>query len=423
MNSKKIRRCEMKSDSTNLAKNTIVVGIVMAMVMTVFVGIASATHEVWSDDIRITTDPEASTNPVIVIDSNNNSHISWQANRDGSSEIYYAKLNYSANIQINEKRLTNDSERSSDPVIALDSDSNVHIAWIDTKGGGFLGYKIYYTKLDNNGDTLVDDKQLTHHLEGALAPTIAVDANNTVHITWSDYRGGNPEIYYTKLDNNGDPLIDDKKLTYAPDRSYKPAIAVDLDNNVHISWYDGTVAIYKGIYMMGIYEIYYTKLDNNGSTLVDIRRVTPYDLVRSCRPTIATDSNNNVHIAWDDERDGNWEIYYTKLADNGNTLIDDMRITNFSGDSKLPKIAIDTDNNVHIIWEDNRDGNTEIYYTKLDKNGDTLINVTGLTVDHVTSDDPAIAIDSNNNVHITWVDNRDGNREIYYKHTISNMQK
>ncbi len=192
----------MKRDSTNLAKNTIVVGIVMAMVMTVFVGIASATHEVWSDDIRITTDPEASNNPVIVTDSNNNSHIRWEANRDGSSEIFY-----------------------------------------------------------------------------------------------------------------------------------------------------------------------------------------------------------------------------TKLAYNGNTRIDDMRITNFSGDSKLPKIAIDIDNNVHRIWEDNREGNTEIYYTKLDKNGDPLINVTGLTVDHVTSDDPAIAIDSNNNVHITWVDNRDGNREIYYKHTISNMQK
>lgn len=414
MNRKKIRRCEMKSDSTNLAKKTIVVGIVVAMVITVFVGIASATHEVWSDDIRITTDPEASNNPVIVTDSNNNSHISWQDNRDENWEIYYAKLNYSGNIQINEKRLTNDSERSSDPVIALDYDSNVHITWIDTRGGGFLGYKIYYTKLDNNGDTLVDDKQLTHHLEGSLYPTIAVDSNNTVHITWGDYRDGNPEIYYTKLDNNGDSLIEDKRLTYAPNLSYAPTIAVDSNNTVHISWYDGTV---------GIYEIYYTKLDNNGSTLVDTIRLTNYDFARSCRPTIATDSNNNVHIAWDDERDGNWEIYYTKLDDNGNTLVDDMRITNFSGNSMSPKIAIDTDNNVHIIWEDDRDGNTEIYYTKLDNNGSTLINVTGLTVDHVTSDDPAIAIDTNNNVHITWVDNRDGNREIYYKHTISNMQK
>lgn len=402
----------MKSDSANLAKKTITIGIVVVILMTVFVGMASATPEGWSDDIQITTTSEASLYPTIVTDSNNNVHISWQDNRDGNPEIYYTKLNSSGNILIDERRLTYDSEFSTSPVIAVDSGNNTHIVWMDERDSGYIYYEIYYTKLDSNGDTLVDDKRLTHHLKGVAYPTIAIDSNNNVHITWSDWRDINPEIYYTKLDDNGGTLIDDKRLTYASAYSFGATIAVDSDNNVHISWYD----LRDG----GLnYEIYYTKLDNNGNTLVDDKRLT-FDPARSCRPKIAIDFNDNVHITWDDDRDGNWEIYYTKLDNNGNTLVDDTRVTNALENSMSPEIVIGSNDNVHITWDDGRDGNTEIYYTKLDNNGNTLIDDTRLTTDPATSDYPSIAIDSDTNVHITWRDNRDGGMEIYYKHTISN---
>jgi hypothetical protein len=49
---------------------------------------------------------------------------------------------------------------------------------------------------------------------------------------------------------------------------------------------------------------------------------------------------------------------------------------------------------------------------KLDNNGNTLINKTNLTVaEHFHQ----IAIDPQNNIHIVFPDDRDGNLEIYYK--------
>ena len=113
----------------------------------------------------------------------------------------------------------------------------------------------------------------------------------------------------------------------------------------------------------------------------DIRITT--DSAASFSPAIAVDTTNNVHITWRDRRDGNSEIYYTKLDNSGTTQVDDIRITTDSADSWNPEIAVDTANNVHITWYDNRDGNHdyEIYYTKLDNNGTKLVDDIRLTTD------------------------------------------
>ncbi|MBC8527024.1 MAG: hypothetical protein H8D22_09265 [Candidatus Cloacimonetes bacterium] len=116
-------------------------------------------------------------------------------------------------------------------------------------------------------------------------------------------------------------------------------------------------------------------------------------------PSIAVDPSGNVHIAWFDFRDGNWEIHYTKLDNNGNTLVGDTGLTNAVGDSS-PSIATDSSGNVHIAWHDTRDGNTEIYYTKLDNNGNTLVGDTRLTDDSGQSDGASIAVYSYNDIHI-----------------------
>jgi PKD repeat protein len=299
-------------------------------------------------------------------------------------------------------RVTTNSAGSEYPTIAVDYTNNVHITWYDSRDGN---WEIYYTKLDNSGTTLVDDTRITTNSAGSGFPAIMVDSTNKVHITWCDYRNGNWDIYYTKLDNSGTTLVDDIRITTASADSWYPVIAVDTTNNVHIAWADNRD---------GNYEIYYTKLDNSGTTLVDDIRLTT-DFADSYEPAIAVDSTNNVHITWYDNRDGNWGIYYTKLDNSGTTLVDDTRLTTASADSRYPAIAVDYKNNVHITWMDYRDGNWEIYYTKLDNSGTTLVDDTRLTTASVAAWGPAIAVDSTNNVHITWMDYRNWNWEIYYK--------
>ncbi len=382
--------------------------IAVSVIVVSLVSLVFAYPEGWGEDIRVTFDPAGSYRPSLAIDSNNNVHIAWRDYRNGNFEIYYTKLDNNGNTLVEDTRLTFAPYSSYRPSLGIDSNNNVHITWEDERDGN---WEIYYTKLDNNGNTLVDDTRLTFNSTHSFWPSIAIDSNNNVHITWYDGRDGNDEIYYTKLGNNGNTLVDDTRLTFDSRFSRVPTIAIDSNNNVHITWHD---------WRDGNYEIYYTKLDNDGNTLVDDRRLT-FDGAFSTAPSIAIDSNNNVHITWEDERDGNEEIYYTKLDNNGNTLVDDTRLTFAGGGSWYPSIVIDSNNNVHITWHDWRDGNLEVYYTKLDNNGNTLVDDTRLTFASYSAAHSPIAIDSNNNVHIAWGDDRDGNEEIYYKRSYASL--
>ena len=369
--------------------------IVVSLVSLVF-----AYPEGWGDDIRLTFNWSESLRPTIASDSNNNLHIAWEDHRDGYySEIYYTKLDNNGSTLVDDKRLTVASGTSSRPSLAIDSNNKVHIAWFDDRAGN---YEIYYTKLDNNGNKLVNDRRLTFQLDSSHDPSLAIDTNNKIHIVWFDFRDqyGNFEIYYTKLDNNGNTLVDDRRLTFTPYESTFPSIATDSDNNVHIVWMDS-------------WAPHYTKLDNNGNTLVDDKLLMFNH--SAWYPSIAIDSNNNVHVVWYESIGGNDEIYYTKLDNNGNILVD-KRLTFDSSHSWNPSIAIDSNNNVHVVWSDE---SSEIYYTKLDNNGNTLVDDTRLTFASEVSDYSSLATDSNNNIHIAWYDARDSNYEIYYKRSFS----
>jgi len=364
----------------------------------------------WSEDIRISNDNAISFIPSLSNDLQGNAHISWTDNRTGNWELYYTKLDGSGNILIGEIQITSGvigvHTRHS---LKTDNSGNVHVVWHDRRDGNF---EIYYTKLNNNGNTLVNDKRITFSDSESAFPSLSLDPQGNIHIVWRE-NYPNSEIYYTKLNNNGNTLVNDLRLTFAEEISNIPSLSVDTDGNVHVVWGDGR---------HGIREIYYTKLNNNGDTIVDDLRLTFNDPEPSSFPKVANDLNNNVHIIWS----GTDAIHYTKLDSNGNTIVNDKSIIFGSGYS----LSTDQNGNVHIAWVGSANpGNSEIYYTKLNNNGNIIISDKRLTFDSGRSFFPAISVDVYNKINLVWHDNRTGfdslregvdpvmNWEIFYKKT------
>ena len=132
---------------------------------------------------------------------------------------------------------------------------------------------------------------------------------------------------------------------------------------------------------------------------------------------VATDSQNRVHVVWEDYRDGYPEIYYKRSLDGGTSWEPDTRLT-FDGGASYnynPSITTDSQNRVHVVWFDNCDSKWEIYYKRSLDGGSSWEPDTRLTFDGAWSAYPSIATDSQNMVHVVWEDERDGNYEIYYK--------
>src|SRR5437867_2008370 len=71
-------------------------------------------------------------------------------------------------------------------------------------------------------------------------------------------------------------------------------------------------------------------------------------------------SGNNVYVVWQDNSTGNGDIYLRHSTDGGKAFEDILNLSNNTGGSQLPQIAL-SGNNVYVVWQDNSTGNGDIY--------------------------------------------------------------
>jgi hypothetical protein len=363
-----------------------------------FISLPAALLSQWGSDIRLTYDLGYSIthSRTAVAVEEDTIHVSWRDDRDGNKEIYYKRSTDSGESWGSDTRLTNDSDNSEYPSIGV-SGCDVHIAWYDDRDGN---NEIYYKRSTDNGTSWGSDTRLTNNSSTSYRPSIAI-SGSYVHIAWYDMRNGNNEVYYKRSTDNGGSWGSDTRLTNNSTSSLYPCVAAS-GNNVHIVWYDNP---------HGNYEIYYKRsTDNGGSWGSDIRLTN--NSASSFYPCVWA-SGNNVHVVWYDMRDGNYEIYYKRSTNNGGSWGSDTRLTNNSALSYRPSVTA-LGNDVHVVWRDMRDGNAEIYHKVSTDNGGSWGSDTRLTNDSGTSMYPTIAL-SDNYAHVVWTDDRDGNNEIYYK--------
>jgi len=356
----------------------------------------------WGATKRITWNSGDSYDPAIAVDSSNNIHMVWCDYTPGNSEIYYKRSTDEGSTWGATKRITWNSGGSVHPAIAIDSNNNLHVVWHDWTPGN---PEIYYKRSTDGGSTWSPTKRLTWNSSSSRYPAIAIDSNNNLHVVWEDSIPGNSEIYYKRSTDGGSTWGATKRLTWTSGGSYDQAMAIDSNNNLYVVWEDSTP---------GNYEIYYKMSTDGGSTWGATKRLT-WTSGSSYEPAIAIDSNNNVHVVWHDLTPGNAEIYYKMSTDGGSTWGATKRLTWTSGDSAYPAIAIDSNNNVHVVWHDLTPGNAEIYYKMSTDGGSTWGATKRLSWNSGSSYGPAMAIDSNNSIYVVWHDKTPGNWEIYYK--------
>ncbi|OGD24047.1 MAG: hypothetical protein A2Y69_05560 [Candidatus Aminicenantes bacterium RBG_13_59_9] len=248
-------------------------------------------------------------------------------------------------------------------------------------------------------------QRLTWTSGASSRPALAIDSNDHIHVVWSDDSPGNPEIYYKKSLDGGATWTAGKKISETSGASYEPAIAVDSSGNPHVAWQDNSP---------GSGEIYYRKSTDGGSAWMAARRLT-WTAGWSYRPALVIDSSDDLHIVWEDWTPGNPEIYYKRSMDGGTTWTSGIEITWTAKNSWGPAMAVDSSDNLHVVWEDNTPSNFDIYYKKSPDAGATWMEDKRLSWNSGWSAKPAVSADSASNVHIAWQDDTPGNNEVYYK--------
>jgi hypothetical protein len=158
--------------------------------------------------------------------------------------------------------------------------------------------------------------------------------------------------------------------------SRAPAMAVGI-NLVHVVWEEGS-RIYDRMFRGGVWA-------------------SSRSVATGEQPAIAVDALGVAHVVFVNEFDENYEVYYCRW--NGTSWSLPRNVSNTSGVSSAPGIAIEPSGVLHVVWADNTPGYSVIYHAYW--NGTYWLNE---PIPHAMGGAPAIAVSPSGLVDVVWQD-------------------
>lgn len=292
------------------------------------------------------------------------------------------------------KRLTYTSGKSSQIESAVDSGNGLHIVWANAVPGNF---EIFW-KMGLIGGTGVwtVPKRLTFNSGPSLFPSICIGKDDYIHVVWEDETVGNREIYHKFSTDNGNTWSMPERLSWTSGYTGNAHISSSGDTRVHLFYTDEST---------GDREIYYKQFDSKTKTWGTPKRLTfsSGDAEYPCGTSVQGD----IHVVWQDDSNGNNELFHKLSTDNGLSWSSPTRITYNSGQSSLPRLvgfnpSGTTDSYLHLSWSDDTSGANEIYYKKWLGTTGTWQGLKRLTWVPTDAKIPTIAVDSNHSIHVIY---------------------
>jgi len=345
---------------------------------------------------RLTYNSGGSEIPGIAV-SGANIYVVWMDNTTGNWEIYFRRSSDSGVTWMTSKRLTHNAGDSMFPSVAA-SDDNVYVTWHDETPGQL---DIYFRRSTDSGATWESAKRLTNNTGSSQTTRVAMSGSN-VYVCWSDNTPGNCEIYFRKSTDSGATWMAAKRITNNFGYSLFPAIATD-GANIYAAWGDSTP---------GNFAIYFKKSTDEGSHWGAVKRLSKSSYYWDT-PAMAV-NGSSIFLACLSNSTGNNEIHFTKSEDSGATWASFQQMTDTSGDSQAPKIAV-SGANVYLVWYDDDPGNDEVYFRKSASSGDSWGSAQRLTTNAGDSAYPTVAVNAVN-VYVAYHDTLQGDTEIYVKY-------
>jgi len=371
-----------------------------------------------NDDIGTTVQVE----PDIEVASNGVIGVVWLDGRvsGGNNDIFFSSStdgghmfgddNDDTDIMVNDDT-TSASQLS--PAVAS-YNNEFYVVWVDARIGG---WHIYFSKSTEGGSDFSSNKMVDNSATDAILrnPDIAVSTTGVISVVWQKNIDGKYKIFYSESSNGGSTFSESIRVddtgTGANDLKY-PKIAIGSEGDKYVAWQDdrdGDSNIYSAHAAAGVSSAFGTNIRVDNALSGD-----------QIRPTIGAFGSSNVYVAWCDKRsDSKGDIYFAKSTDKGSNFGTDKRVddTTSSSTQEFPDLTVDSSGNINIVWLDKRATYPKIYYANSTDGGSTIntnlrVDDTGTT--NVDKTRPKIVSYGPKRFYIVWQDKREGNDDIYF---------
>ncbi len=400
------------------------------------------------NDFKVNTDIGDSyqTCTSIIEDKDGNFTIIWEDHSIGTNGDVFAQSYLNDGTPIGDNFKVNDdvgSENQGEPSITIDKNNNFIISWTDYRNFNYdYNYgDIYFQRFSSNGTALGINKKVnddTSYNVIQYGSSIATDADGNFVIAWDDCRNGYwGDIYAQRFSSDGTALGSNFRVNYLSAWvNYGSKVICKKNGDFIIVWGDSEDGgkNRKPFYQLHDSEIFEPEFSkNNKNTEPDIYAQqyfsdgTPNgenfkvndDIggTQQTSPDIAIDTNDNFIITWQDKRSGVWAIYIQRYLSDGtpigsNYKVEDSLVSTYVVN---PSISTDDEGNFVIAWVDKLNDNYDIFAQRYLYDGTSIgdnfrvNNDTGTT--NQTS--PCVSVNGIGDFVISWLDRRNGNQDVY----------
>jgi hypothetical protein len=283
---------------------------------------------------------------------------------------------------------------SSYPAIAVDVNSNIDIAWLDSASG------ILFRRSTDGGRTFSTPKSIPGSAGASFQPQMIVDASGSIDIVWTG--AGETTVLFSRS-------IDGITFSVSPKLVAQnlggvlisaPRIGFDSNGGTDIVW--------------GQTDEYFSRSSDAGATFSTPAKLsTAAGNISASR--IAASSTGNLYVVWSDEQNrattGNCNEFFTRSMDKGVTFSAPVSIYNVGCSHDNMQVAVDPFDTILFFWS-NDIPFKDVLVSRSTDNGSTFMTPINLAQTAAISLQGAIYKDGY--IDIVWAGDPTASTGIYF---------
>ncbi len=309
--------------------------------------------------------------------------------------------------------------------IALSVLGRLHLVWQDSRNGicdpFCRGYDIYSTWSVDSGDTFADNRPadggpaIGANAQGRPAQTIT-DAG-AVLVVWEDSRFGGSEVFVSRSLDRGLSFETGRPIeaTGARPRSQRsPTIASEIDGRVFVAWLDDRD---------GSRDVYLAVSDDLGATFDPGAPLHPHDSAvteRSNVKLVATGLGTLVAV-WAEQRDDLWQIHRAVSRDGGQSFTIPAAVEATGENQQLPALATLAPGEVYLAWQEENGGVERVRVARSRDGGDSFEPNVPIDDPGTAGGDqrePALTVGADGAIYAAWVDFTKPDSGIFFARSV-----